>query len=43
MYALSRKNHLANNLKKMHARHPEDYQFFPETWVLPADFNSFQK
>ena len=41
MYALSRKNHLASNLKKMQARHPEDYSFFPETWLLPTDYNLF--
>lgn len=43
MYALARKNHLASNLKKMQAMHPDDYKFFPETWLLPADYPSFQK
>lgn len=27
-------------LKKMF---PEHYKFFPQTWILPADFNDFKQ
>jgi len=37
MYALARKNHLARNLGKMQRVHPEDYSFFPRTWLMPAE------
>jgi tubulin polyglutamylase TTLL6/13 len=37
MSALSRKNNLAQNLNLMLKAFPEDYEFFPETWVLPKD------
>ena len=23
--------------------HPEDYKFFPQTWLLPAEFGEFKK
>jgi len=29
---------LANNLNKMRQRLPEDYAFYPQTWVLPEEF-----
>lgn len=37
MYALARKNHLARNLMKMRRAHPGDYNFFPKTWLVPAE------
>ena len=37
MYALARKNHLARNLGKMQRIHPEDYSFFPKTWLMPTE------
>lgn len=43
MYALARKDHLARNLKKMHSRFPLDYNFFPQTWLLPAEYGDFRK
>jgi len=43
MYALARKDHLARNLGRMLKRHPDDYNFFPKTWLLPADFGDFKK
>ena len=36
MYTLSRKNYLARNLIKMSKKFPNDYSFFPKTWVLPS-------
>lgn len=35
MYYLSRKNYLGRNLMKMRKQFPEEYKFFPETWILP--------
>ncbi len=29
---------LANNLNKMRQRLPDDYAFYPQTWVLPEEF-----
>lgn len=43
MYALARKDHLARNLNRMQKRFPEDYKFFPQTWLLPAEFGDFRK
>lgn len=37
MYALARKNHLARNLMKMRRAHPSQYNFFPKTWLVPAE------
>jgi tubulin polyglutamylase TTLL6/13 len=38
MYALARKNHLARNLTRLRRLHPADYDFFPKTWLLPAEY-----
>ena len=35
MYQIARKNYLARNLIKMQKQFPNDYQFFPKTWLLP--------
>ena len=43
MYALARKDHLARTLKKMQMRFPNDYTFFPQTWLLPAEYGDFRK
>lgn len=43
MYALARKDHLARNLNKMQKRFPLDYTFFPQTWLLPAEYGDFRK
>ena len=43
MYALARKDHLARNLNRMAKRFPEDYKFFPQTWLLPAEYGDFRK
>lgn len=37
MYTLARKNYLARNLGKMRKVLPEDFDFYPSTWVLPAE------
>jgi tubulin polyglutamylase TTLL6/13 len=43
MYALARKDHLARNLSRMQKAYPDDYHFFPQTWLLPSDFGEFRK
>ncbi|CAI2380111.1 unnamed protein product [Moneuplotes crassus] len=42
MYALSRKNHLGRNLMKMMKQFPNDYRFFPRTWLLPYEMVDFK-
>lgn len=37
MYTLSRKDTLAHNLNTMKKAFPDEYNFFPETWILPKD------
>lgn len=37
MYTLARKNNLARNLGRMRKVRPEDFDFFPMTWTLPAE------
>ena len=42
MYGLARKNHLGRNLMKMRRVFPKEYRFFPQTWLLPSEFNDFK-
>jgi tubulin polyglutamylase TTLL6/13 len=37
MYEISKKNHLAKNLNQIREAFPEDYDFYPKTWILPQD------
>eukprot|EP00929_Paragymnodinium_shiwhaense_P061124 TRINITY_DN30523_c0_g1_i1.p1 TRINITY_DN30523_c0_g1~~TRINITY_DN30523_c0_g1_i1.p1 ORF type:complete len:982 (-),score=159.06 TRINITY_DN30523_c0_g1_i1:613-3558(-) len=37
MTSITRKNSLGRNLLRMRRRFPEEYRFFPETWILPTD------
>lgn len=39
MSCLHRKNQLARNLSKMYRKFGADYGFFPQTWILPGDWN----
>ena len=47
MYNITRKNYLAKNLKRLERVFPNDYKFFPQTWLLPTDYpelrNQFHK
>ena len=42
MYVVTRKNHLARNLMRMKKVFPEEYNFFPQTWLLPYDSVDFR-
>jgi len=42
MYALARKNHLARNLTRMMRQFPDDYKFFPQTFLLPSEYSDFR-
>jgi tubulin polyglutamylase TTLL6/13 len=35
MQVIARKNLLAKNLQAMQRKSPEEYDFFPPTWILP--------
>ena len=37
MSEICRKDLLARNLNRMRRAFPDDYSFFPSTWVLPAE------
>jgi len=43
MEALYRKNLLAKNLNRMRKIYPEDYEFFPSTWILPFEWADFKR
>jgi len=42
MYAISRKDYLAKNLKSMELINPNEFKFFPETWVMPQELQSLK-
>jgi tubulin polyglutamylase TTLL6/13 len=42
VFALARKNLLARNLNMMQNALPNEYNFFPQTWVLPSDSKNFK-
>ena len=41
MSEICRKDLLARNLNRMRRAFPQQYDYFPRTWVLPADFGDF--
>jgi tubulin polyglutamylase TTLL6/13 len=41
--ALANKAKMSRKLKKMREVFPEDYAFFPQTFVLPVEFGPFRK
>jgi len=43
MFTLHRKNNLGKHLMKMNKKFPHLFQFFPKTWLLPADNSEFLK
>ncbi|NXX75139.1 TTL13 polyglutamylase, partial [Urocolius indicus] len=42
MSEICRKNLLARNLNRMRKLFPKEYNIFPRTWCLPADYGDFQ-
>lgn len=42
MYSLARKNHLGKNLMRMRKSFPDNYKYFPPTWLLPSEYNDFK-
>jgi len=43
MYVLARKNLLAKNLINMQRAMPDQFDFFPPTWILPSDSKGFKE
>lgn len=39
MYNICRKSSLGMHLKRFQKEFPDQYNFFPPTWMYPADFN----
>jgi tubulin polyglutamylase TTLL6/13 len=39
---MTRKNTLGRTLMRMRKAFPEDFDFFPLTWMLPAEYNEFR-
>lgn len=42
MYVITRKHNLARNLMKMQKACPEEYKFFPRTWIMPQEAMQFR-
>jgi tubulin polyglutamylase TTLL6/13 len=42
MYSLARKNHLGRHLMRMKKAFPKNYKFFPQTYLLPAEYSEFK-
>ncbi len=42
MNCLARKNMLAKNLMRMRKLFKDDFDFFPQTWVLPLELSDFK-
>jgi tubulin polyglutamylase TTLL6/13 len=42
MFLIARKTFLAKNLKKMRKLFPEEYDFFPRTWIIPNEINDLR-
>ena len=42
MCCITRKNNLGRNLIRIKQEYPNEYNFFPETWLLPYDWKEFR-
>lgn len=43
MYNIARKNTLGIHLKRFKKEFPDDYNFFPHTWIWPSDMHEIQE
>jgi tubulin polyglutamylase TTLL6/13 len=43
MQNIARKNTLSINLKRFKKAFPDEYNFFPPTWLYPSDFHEIQE
>lgn len=43
MSSITRKNNLGRNLLRMRKQFPQEYKFFPDTWILPTDLSDFKQ
>lgn len=42
IFAIARKNNLGKNLMRMKKKFEKEYDFFPQTWMLPSDMTEFK-
>ena len=42
IYAISRKDYLAKYLKAMEKTFSSEFNFYPNTWILPQEYNSLK-
>ena len=42
MYQITRKGHLARNLKRLQKLFPLEYDFFPKSWIMPNELNDLK-
>ena len=43
MYNICRKSTLGMHLKRFQKEFPDDFKFFPQTWIYPAEFHDIQE
>jgi tubulin polyglutamylase TTLL6/13 len=41
MHEICRKDHLARKVSKLSKLFPKEYNFFPQSWILPTEWNDF--
>ncbi|KAK2949489.1 putative Replication protein A 70 kDa DNA-binding subunit [Blattamonas nauphoetae] len=43
MSEITRKDNLARNMNKLKQQYPKDYQFVPQSWILPHDYFALEQ
>jgi len=43
MYNIARKNTLSMHLRRFRKEFPNEYSFFPHTWLYPSDLHEIQE
>ena len=43
MYNIARKNTLSIHLKRFQKEYPDEYNFFPQTWLYPQDLHEISE